>query len=50
MLNQIINWAQNYLGDIVMIDNKLIIPSNIDDFKYGNPDIYKFKCFEDYIF
>ena len=50
MLNQIINWAQNYLGDIVMIDNKLIIPSNIYDFKWGNPDIYKFKSFEDYIF
>ena len=50
MLNQIINWSQNYLNDIVMIDNKLIVPSNINDYKYGHPDIYEFKSFEDYIF
>ena len=50
MLNKIINWSQNYVSDIVMIDNKLIVPSNINDYKYGNPDIYKFKSLEDYIF
>jgi len=50
MLNEIINWAQDFIGDTVMVNNKLITPQNKQDFLNGNPDVYEYSQFLDYIF
>ncbi len=48
-LNQIIGWAQNVLGDLVMIDNRLVKPIEDSQYKNGNPDIYKYSSYDDYV-
>jgi hypothetical protein len=49
MLDEIIQWAQNFIGDEVLTGNELVFPTNNTDYKSGNPDVYKFDCFDDYI-
>jgi len=49
MLDEVIIWAQDYIGDSVMVDNRLILPKTNDDYKSGNPDVYEYERFEDYI-
>lgn len=49
MLDEIIHWAQDFIRDTVLADNKLVMPTDNTEYRSGNPDVYRYDCFDDYI-